>query len=192
MNCTDADIWWTAMTTMLETLEVILQPWKLVEDEPRMKNLPCTWAFQIKHFPDDLIKKFKACCICGDCQTEGVDFLEIWSPVVQYSMIRTMMILSTKFCSAQADVMAAFVHAELGPDKQIFVHQPTDFQGGQNLVLSLKNFVYGLCQAHCYFFQHLKHHIDQHGLKQCSLDPCLFVGKKFIALWFVNDILLYT
>ena len=96
MNCTDADIWWTAMTTMLETLEVILQPWKLVEDEPWMKNLPCTWAFQIKHFPDDLIKKFKACCICGDCQTEGVDFLEIWSHVVQYSMVRTMMILSTK------------------------------------------------------------------------------------------------
>ncbi|KAL7479627.1 hypothetical protein ACHAW6_005351 [Cyclotella cf. meneghiniana] len=72
------------MSVEMETLEVDLKAWKLVKHEPWMKVLPCTWAFCMKCFPDGLIKKFKArLCIHDDCQTEGVDFFETWSPVVQ-------------------------------------------------------------------------------------------------------------
>ena len=64
MNSADVDRWWEAMSTEIETLEVDLKVWKLVKREPWMKVLPFTWAFCIKHFPDGLIKKFKACfCI---------------------------------------------------------------------------------------------------------------------------------
>eukprot|EP00804_Cyclotella_cryptica_P007267 CCRYP_017868-RA/>CCRYP_017868-RA protein AED:0.22 eAED:0.06 QI:0/0/0/1/1/1/2/0/1188 len=60
MNSSDADKWWEAMSTEMETLEVDLKAWRLVEREPWMKVLPCTWAFRIKRFPDGLVKKFKA------------------------------------------------------------------------------------------------------------------------------------
>jgi hypothetical protein len=96
MNSTDADKWWEAMSAEMVILEVDLNAWKLVKHEPWMEVLPCTWAFCITCFPDGLVKKFKAClCICGDSQTEGVDFFETWSPVVQWSIVRTMMVLST-------------------------------------------------------------------------------------------------
>eukprot|EP00804_Cyclotella_cryptica_P024840 CCRYP_001779-RA/>CCRYP_001779-RA protein AED:0.06 eAED:0.06 QI:0/0/0/1/0/0/3/0/1231 len=86
MNSTDADKWWDAMSTEMETLETELRAWKLVRREPWMKVLPCTWAFRIKRFPGGLVKKFKArFCVRGDMQTEGVDFFETWSPVVQWS-----------------------------------------------------------------------------------------------------------
>ncbi|KAL7474411.1 hypothetical protein ACHAW6_000384 [Cyclotella cf. meneghiniana] len=160
-----------------------------------MKVLPCTWAFCIKYFPDGLIKKFKArFCIQGDCQTEGMVFFDTWSHVIQWSTVRTMMVLSTKLGlrSAQADITSAFVHAELGPGKHNFAHQPAGFQWGHNLVLSLNCSVYGLHQAPHYFFQHLKRHMERHGLKQSSLDSCLFIGKSCIALCYVDDILFYA
>ncbi|KAL7474080.1 hypothetical protein ACHAW6_000074, partial [Cyclotella cf. meneghiniana] len=118
----------------------------------------------------------------GDCQTEGVDFCEIWSPVVQWSTVHAMMVLSTKsgFCSAQADIITAFVHANLNPNEHIFIHQSAEFQCGQDLVLSLNHSVYGFFQAPRYFFQHLK------------LDPCLFVGKAVISLCYVDNILFYA
>eukprot|EP00804_Cyclotella_cryptica_P013417 CCRYP_005165-RG/>CCRYP_005165-RG protein AED:0.32 eAED:0.32 QI:0/-1/0/1/-1/1/1/0/434 len=105
-----------------------------------------------------------------------------------------MMVLSTKLGlrTAQADVTAAFVHAELDPDEHIFVHQPPGFRRGNDLVLSLNRSVYGLCQAPRYFLQHLKRHMEKHGLQQSSLDPCLFVGKSVIALCYVDDILFYA
>ncbi|KAL7479878.1 hypothetical protein ACHAW6_005599 [Cyclotella cf. meneghiniana] len=106
-------------------------------------------AFRMNFFLDGLIKKFKAWfCVCGDPQTEDL----------VSSTIRVLFI-KLSLCSAQADVMAAFVHAELGPEEQVFVHWPTGFQCGQDSILSLNCFVYGLHQAPCYFFQHLKCHI---------------------------------
>eukprot|EP00804_Cyclotella_cryptica_P010190 CCRYP_013816-RA/>CCRYP_013816-RA protein AED:0.47 eAED:0.47 QI:0/-1/0/1/-1/0/1/0/117 len=115
-----------------------------------MKVLPCTWAFHIKCFPDSLVKKFKArFCVCGDNQTEDVNFFKTWSPVVQSSTVRTMLLLSTKLGlhPAQANITAAFVHSELDLDEHIFVHRPPGFCRGHDLVLSLNRSVYGLCQA---------------------------------------------
>ena len=34
--------------------------------------------------------------------------------------------------------------------------------------------------------------MEQQGLKQSSLDPCLFVGKKVIARCYADDILFYA
>ena len=96
------------------------------------------------------MKKFKArFCVYGDLQKEGIDYFEKWSPVVQWTMVRTMMILAANqhLVTAQANVTAAFVHAELASKEHIYVHQPASFSRGHNLVLKLKRSVYGLKQA---------------------------------------------
>jgi hypothetical protein len=145
-----AEKWWEAMETELTTLESDLQAWELVPREPWMHVLPSTWAFRLKRFPNGLAKKFKArFCVRGDMQIEGVDFFETWAPVVQWTTVRSMMILATRLnlVSAQADITAAFVHAPLGPDEHIYVHQPAGFQRDGNLVLKLKKSVYGLRQS---------------------------------------------
>jgi hypothetical protein len=49
------------------------------------------WAIKIKWFPDGLIKGFKGwICAQGDQQEEGVDFFEMYAPVVQWTTIRLM------------------------------------------------------------------------------------------------------
>jgi hypothetical protein len=197
LNSPFAERWWQSMEVEINTLENDLQAWELVEREPWMNVLPSTWAFKLKRFPDGLVKKFKArFCVRGDKQKEGVDFFETWSPVVQWTTVRSMLILATQqnLVSAQADITAAFVHANLKPDENIFVHQPRGFKRGSNLVLKLKRSVYGLKQAPRYFFKYLCGHMQSKevGLKQSQHDPCLFIGKDVIAVVYVDDILFFA
>jgi hypothetical protein len=192
------DKWWDAMGDEINTLENDLQAWELVPKTEKLKNiLPSTWAFKIKWFPDGLVKKFKArFCVRGDKQKEGIDFFETWSPVVQWTMVHTMMILAAnqRLVTAQANITAAFVHAELGPTEDIYVHQPAGFRRGHNMVLKLKKSVYGLRQAPRYFFNHLKKRLESKeiGLKQSTRDPCLFVRADVIAVVYVDDILFFA
>jgi hypothetical protein len=67
------------------------------------------------------------------------------------------MVLSTKLGlkTAQADITAAFVHADLKTGEDIYVQQPKGMERGTGLVLRLKKSVYGLKQAPKYFFTHL-------------------------------------
>ena len=179
----------------LTTLEHDLTAWDLVPCEPWMHVLPSTWAFRIKRFPNGLVKKFKArFCVWGDCQKEGIDFWETWSPVVQWCTVRLMMTLAAKLdlCSAQADITAAFIHADLDPGEQIFVRQSAGFQRDGDLVLSLKRALYGLSQAPRSFFWYLSCSLTSHGLIQSDLDPCLFIGKHVIVAIYVDDLLFYS
>ena len=92
-----------------------------------MHVLPSTWAFKIKCFPDGLVKKFKVhFCVQGDCQKEGVDYFETWSPVACWETVWTMMVLAAKLNlkSAQCNITDAFLHAKLKPNEETYVNQP--------------------------------------------------------------------
>ncbi len=60
-QCKFADEYWKAMELDIATLEA-LGAWKVLEyDSETMPNvIHLTWVFKCKHFPDGLIKKFKA------------------------------------------------------------------------------------------------------------------------------------
>eukprot|EP00804_Cyclotella_cryptica_P008820 CCRYP_013059-RB/>CCRYP_013059-RB protein AED:0.36 eAED:0.33 QI:0/0/0/0.75/0/0/4/0/393 len=60
MHNPHADDWWSAMETEIQTLEVDLQSWTLVEREPWMKVVPVTWAFCLTW----LAFAFVATCRC--------------------------------------------------------------------------------------------------------------------------------
>jgi hypothetical protein len=58
MSSPEADQWWDAMVTKMETLENDLKAWKLVKITSDMKSiLPSTWAFKVKRYPDRTVKK---------------------------------------------------------------------------------------------------------------------------------------
>ena len=68
--------------------------WEVVKRTIYMNVISSTWAFKCKRFPDGLIKKFKSrFCARGDRQIGGVDFFDTYSPVVQWTTIRLMLIL---------------------------------------------------------------------------------------------------
>jgi hypothetical protein len=75
---------WKAMYDELMTLVCKFNCWDCVLRTPDMNVLPSTWAFKINCYPDGHVEKFKArFCAQGDKQKEGINYFEIWAPVVQ-------------------------------------------------------------------------------------------------------------
>ena len=187
--------YYAAMETEIRTLDDDMDCWDYVERQPGMKVLPSTWAFKCKRYPDGRVKKFKARFVVrGDCQTEGVDFFETWAPVAQWTTVRTMMVLASKLQlkSAQCDITAAFVHASLPPEEEIFVAQPRGLHRGNNLVLRLNKSLYGLKQAPRHFFSYLGDRLQDYGLTPSEHDPCLFMSRDLIVVVYVDDLLVYS
>eukprot|EP00956_Cyclotella_meneghiniana_P000227 scaffold288_cov44-Cyclotella_meneghiniana.AAC.7 len=155
---------------------------KELEREDWMNALPSTWAFKCKRYPDGRVKKFKArFCARGDCQKEGVDYFDTWSPVVSWTTVRCMLILSVllDLKTVQADITAAFDHAELPPEEEVYIHQPRGFIAPGT---STKTHVPKASPAP----------LLQHHLVQSCFDPCLFIGKEVIVIVYVDDLLIYS
>mmetsp|Transcript_13035 Transcript_13035/g.30840 ORF Transcript_13035/g.30840 Transcript_13035/m.30840 type:complete len:480 (-) Transcript_13035:352-1791(-) len=152
-------------------------------------------GFQVQTIPRRPREKFKARFVVrGDCQTEGVDFFQTWAPVAQWTTVRTMMVLASKLQlkSAQCDITAAFVHATLPPEEEIYVAQPRGLQRGHNLVLRLNKSLYGLKQAPRHFFSYLGDRLQDYGLTPSEHDPCLFLSRDLIVVVYVDDLLVYS
>ena len=184
-----------AMRTELTTLTTEFNCWELVPRLPGLNVIPSTWAFKIKRYPDGSVKKFKArFCARGDRQLEGVDYFETWAPVVQWSTIRLVLIIALKFgyCSAQCDITAAFIHALLPDNEEVYVQQPRGFTSTPHHVLRLRRSLYGLKQAPRHFFKYLTSRILNQGLRQSEHDPCLFFSPTLIVIVYVDDLLIFA
>ena len=188
-----ADEFWEAAVVELETLEE-MKAWKVVDTPPGANVIDSIWAFKIKRFPDGLIKKFKArFCARGDQQLEGIDFFETYAPVVQWTTVRLLLVLEVllKLKSKQGDVTAAFLHADLGEDENIFVAMPTGFKQ-KGKCLKLKKTLYGLRQSPRMFWKYLTAAMVACHMVPSKLDPCLFVGTQVLCICYVDDILFWS
>jgi Reverse transcriptase (RNA-dependent DNA polymerase) len=143
------------------------------------KILPSIWVLRLKQYPDGRPRKFKArFCVRGDCQEEGVDYDEKYSPVISWPNVRLTlsMSVSQNWCTRQDDFSNAFVQAKLRDDEHIFVHPPRGFvqgTGTDSVVLKLKRSLYGLVQAPLYWGIHLRAELEKVGFSQSKCDPCI-------------------
>ena len=207
MNGPDKEGYWNAMCKELETLTVQKDAWEVVDREQWMNVLPSTWAFKCKRYPDGLIKKLKArFCVRGDRQRAGVDYFETFAPVVSWTTVRLMLILSLilNLSTRQVDYTAAFLHADIDVDPNfdqltdeekrrsgVYVEMPRGFTTAGK-VLKLKKSLYGLKQAPRNFFQHLKATLEKIGFVSTDSDACLFISEYVICLVYVDDTLLFS
>ena len=193
MNGHFVDDYWKAAVKEIETLEG-MEAWEVVDEKTDMNIIDSTWAFKLKRFPDGLIKKFKArFCARGDQQVEGVDFFETYAPVVQWTTIRLMLILEVllDLKSKQGDVTADFLHADLDEEEEVYVRMPRGFRK-QGKVLKLKKTLYGLRQSPRAFWKFMVKKMEECGMPQSNLYPCLFIGEKVICVMYVDDILFWA
>ncbi|KAL7489424.1 hypothetical protein ACHAW6_015024 [Cyclotella cf. meneghiniana] len=187
-----AEYWETAVKE-IETLKA-MGAWEVVDRSVAGNVIDSVWAFKLKRFPNGMAKKFKArFCARGDQQLEGVDFFKTYAPVVQWTTVRLMLILEVllDLKSNQGDVTAAFLHGELGVNKKVYVEMPLGFRKSGK-VLKLKKTSYGLRQSPRSFWKYLTKAMEAVNMKVSKLDPCLFVGEKFMAVVFVDDILFWS
>jgi hypothetical protein len=208
MNGPDKAGYWEACELELKTLTEKQDAWDVIDRKPWMNVLPTTWAFRCKRFPDGSIRKLKSrFCVRGDKQIEGVDYFDTFAPVVSWTTVRLMLILSIilGLATKQVDYTAAFVQAPIDKDPQwenltreererrgVFIEMPRGFKE-PGKVLRLKRSLYGLKQSPRNFFSHLKEKLELVGFESIhDVDPCLFVSDKVICLVYVDDTLFFS
>ena len=191
MNGPHAAGFWEACNTELDTLNR-KNCWDVVDRPKDRPVVSSTWAFKIKRYPDGSMRKLKArFCARGYEQTEGVDYFETFAPVVEWTTVRFLLIMSLLLGlqTTQVDYVAAFVQSDI--DTEVYVEMPRGFSK-PGKVLRLNKSLYGLKQSPRNHYQNLKSKLEDLGFSTSDSDPCLFVSDKVIALVYVDDTLLYA
>ncbi|CAL1399907.1 unnamed protein product [Linum trigynum] len=149
MNDEDKQRWIEAMQDEMDSLydNNTFELVKLPKGKRALKN---KWVFKIKHDEHNRQPRFKARLVVkGFSQRKGIDFDEIFSPVVKMTSIRTVLGLaaSLNLEVEQMDVKTAFLHGDL--EEEIYMEQPEGFKKEKNedYVCRLRKSLYGLKQA---------------------------------------------
>ncbi|KAH9071219.1 hypothetical protein Ae201684P_021658 [Aphanomyces euteiches] len=114
-----------------------------------------TWTLTDLHpafDADGKLTKYKARLVLkGYMQQYGIDYLEIFAPVLRMNALRLLLCLVAHHAwkIRQMDVKTAFLNGTLDTDTVIFMEQPPGFavQGEESKVCRLIKSIYGLKQA---------------------------------------------
>ncbi|KAJ4724838.1 Retrovirus-related Pol polyprotein from transposon TNT 1-94 [Melia azedarach] len=168
---------------------------KLPKDKQALKN---KWVYRIKQEEYTSQPRYKARLVVkGFSQRKGVDFDEIFSPVVKMSSIRVVLGIAASLDLEieQMDVKTAFLHGDL--DKEIYMEQPEGFKikGKEDYVCKLKKSLYGLKQAPRQWYKKFESVMGEQGYRKTSSDHCVFIQKFsdddfIILLLYVDDMLI--
>jgi len=137
----EASEWLIAMNEEMQSLKKN-QTWELVPLPKGVKPVGCKWVFKKKEGILDVEpSRFKARLVAkGFSQKEGIDYHEVFSPVVKHKTIRVLlaMVSALDMELEQLDVKTAFLHENL--EEQIYMSQPDGFLevGKENHVCLLK------------------------------------------------------
>ena len=191
----DSIQWKRAMEDELSSLDKN-HTWSLVKLPAGKKALQNKWVFRVKDEIDGS-KRYKARLVVkGFQQKKGVDYNEIFSPVVKMTTIRMVLgiVASEDLHLEQLDVKTAFLHGDLEED--IYMAQPEGFPivGKENMVCKLKKSLYGLKQAPRQWYLKFDSFMQRSGYHRCEMDHCCYL-KKFnssyiILLLYVDDMLI--
>jgi Reverse transcriptase (RNA-dependent DNA polymerase) len=109
------------------------------------KTIGCRWVFNIK---SDSHKKARLVAQ-GFSQVEGIDFNKLFSPVVRFESVQSILALSAleNYYCVSVDVRNAYLYDKL--DEKIYMRQPEGFRarGQENKVIRLQRALYSLKQA---------------------------------------------
>lgn len=162
------------------------------------KALKNRWVFRVKQDESTSSLKYKARLVVkGYSQKQGVDFDEIFSPVVKMSSIRVVLGLAARLNLEieQMDVKTAFLHGDL--EEELYMEQPEGYRvkGKEHCVWRLKKSLYGLKQAPHQWYKKFESFMAKHTFARTTSDHCVFV-KHFskddfiLLLLYVDDMLI--
>ncbi|KAL1556436.1 Retrovirus-related Pol polyprotein from transposon TNT 1-94 [Salvia divinorum] len=190
--------WLAAMGEEMESLWKNLT-WELVKRPKGRKIVTCKWIFKKKEgtTPDEGVR-YKARLVArGFTQKEGVDYNEIFSPVVRHTSIRVLlaMVAHHDLELEQLDVKTAFLHGML--EKDIYMTQPEGFvvPGKEDYVCKLKKSLYGLKQSPRLWYKRFGNYMIQLGYSRSLYDCCVYHnkaddGSMIYLVLYVDDMLI--
>ena len=152
----------------------------------------------MKITPGDGKPKYKARLVTkGFKQQQGIDFEEIFSPVVKMTSLRCVLALAAKedMELVQMDVRTAFLHGDL--HEEIYMQQPEGFEkkGKELLVCKLEKSLYGLKQAPREWYHKFHAFMMSQGYRRSEIDHYLYTkrandGNLMILIVYVDDMLI--
>lgn len=190
MESDDASQWTTAINEELNSLEEN-NTWILVNRPKNQNVISNRWVLKIEYKSDGTIDKYKArLVIRGFSQKEGVDFHEIYPPVLKYNTVRAVLaiVAAEDLHIKQFDIKTAFLYGEL--EETIFMKQPLGFEIDDRVCL-LKKSLYGLKQAPRQWNKRIHDFFTAYNLTQSEADACLYYticnNNKLYVILYVDD-----
>ena len=105
----------------------------------------CKWVFEVERNG-----VFRARLVaCGYSQIPGVDFQEVYAPVVSDVTVRVLLVimLVLQLSHLIIDVETAFLHGVLGLGEEIYMECPEGIPHTEDEVMLLTKTIYGLVQS---------------------------------------------
>jgi len=160
---------------ILKELEKMLQlkVWVKIKRDMMPRNRRCVkykWVLEIKRDG-----RFRARLVaCGYSQVGGVDFTEVFLPVVNDTSFRLWLIWSMIYRKKRMvfDIDVAFLNGDL--EEEIFMDCPKGLENEDDECLLLKRTIYGLVQSARMYNLKFRDILLKLGYKQCACEPCLF------------------
>ncbi|GJY12245.1 retrotransposon protein, putative, ty1-copia subclass [Tanacetum coccineum] len=193
--CEDSSKWKAAMEEEMDSLRKN-KTWELVDHPAGQKLVSCKWLFKIKEGIEGVQKpRYKARLVArGFTQRAGIDYNEVFSPVVRHTSIRVILALTAckDYELEQLDVKTAFLHGNL--EEVIYMKQPPGYEQG-NKVCLLKKSLYGLKQSPRQWYRRFDEYMLSNGFKRSSYDSCVYYrsyapGEYIYLLLYVDDMLI--
>ena len=114
--------------------------WHKIDELPEGTNpLTTKWIFKIKRGAQGQIEQFKArLCVRGFEQEQGIDFEEVFSPVMRHNSLRTLMAIAAvhDLEVKQLDIRTAFLHGYLEEDVYIYAPKGSGYEPEDILIAS--------------------------------------------------------
>lgn len=195
LSCNDADQWKAAMDSEFQSL-IQNNTWTLSDLPDNKRAIPCKWLFKVKTNADGNIERYKArLVIKGYRQQKGVEYDEVYAPVVRHTSIRYLLSLAVKYKLhiEQIDAVTAFLQGDI--DTEIYMTQPPLYEHGEK-VCKLNKSIYGLKQASRQWNLKLSATLKELGFISSSLDTCVYyqINAKHMIyiILYVDDMLLFS
>ena len=155
------------MEVEIDTLKLIGTQ-EFVDLPPGKRPIRCKWLYKIKYKADSTIERYKASLIAkGFTQTEGIDFLETFSPMAKFSTIKFLLAIasSRKWILEQLDVNNAFLHRDL--DEEVYMDlSPSVVPPRPGQICRLQKSLYDLRQASHQWYKKLSQVLIASGFHQ--------------------------
>ena len=142
--------------------------WVLTNLRKDVKKIGVKWVYKTKLKENGEVDKFKARLVAkGYVQQQGIDYTEVFAPVVRIDKVRMIVVLEAQkwWTLYQLDVRSAFLHREL--NEEVYVEQPKGYELEKNpqKVYRLKKSLYGLKQASRAWFNRIEAHFISEGFE---------------------------
>ena len=112
LSSSEKEHWKAAMQIEMESMKSN-DVWDLVELPKDRKPVGCRWVFKRKMDAYDRIERYKARLVAqGFSQRKGLDYDELFSPVIRFESVRTLIAVSVQkgLKLHQLDITTAFLN----------------------------------------------------------------------------------